>query len=366
VHMRACLASFVSLVLFAWTRPLWAAPMDPAIERLIDPSTAGCRTDSGAIALPSDGSDYIPCKPDHAAFRRLVAQYAFALAPTAMHSATTTGIGGFHVSLEAAYTDIDQSAEYWKLGTQGATDPSTNEASVINETPQGVLQLYSARLRKSFGYGFEIAAQTGFMPKTSLWSTGADVRLSLFEGFRRGIPGKIPDLAVGGGVRTVTGTPEFQLTIASMDVVLSKPFAINDAVVVTPFVGYQYLWIFADSNVVDFTPATDEETLCNYDGQALPGQTDAESTDQYTGSALCGPGGNSIDLENNRVFQRARMQRQRLLFGAEVRHESLLLGTELIVDFVRPSDAQRSDFNKAALSGMPRQWTAVLDLGLMF
>jgi len=82
--MRACLASFVSLVLFAWTRPLWAAPMDPAIERLIDPSTAGCRTDSGAIALPSDGSDYIPCKPDHAAFRRLVAQYAFALAPTAM------------------------------------------------------------------------------------------------------------------------------------------------------------------------------------------------------------------------------------------------------------------------------------------
>ena len=107
MHMRACLASFVSLVLFAWTRPLWAAPMDPAIERLIDPSTAGCRTDSGAIALPSDGSDYIPCKPDHAAFRRLVAQYAFALAPTAMHSATTTGIGGFHVSLEAAYTDID-------------------------------------------------------------------------------------------------------------------------------------------------------------------------------------------------------------------------------------------------------------------
>ena len=69
--------------------------------------------------------------------------------------------------------------------------------------------------------------------------------------------------AVGGGVRTITGTQQFQLTIASVDAQISKPIRVAEAVVLTPWIGYQRLFTFIDSNVVDLTPATNQEKLCN-------------------------------------------------------------------------------------------------------
>ncbi len=345
--------------------------MDPAIERLVIPSN--CREPNGQIRLPADGSDYVPCQPDEAAFRRLVSQYAFAFAPTAMHPASTTGVGGFHLAIEALYTSIDSDQDYWQLGTQGVDDPSTGQASVRNDTPQSVLSLYSIKLRKSFGYGFELTGQTGFMPKTSLWSMGADVRLSLLEGFRTGALGVIPDLAAGAGVRTITGTNQFQLTIASLDTQISKRIPVSDAVVVTPWLGFQHLWIFADSNVVDLTPATDEETLCNAPGLRLPGQytdnSDGEtSADDYDGYPDCDPSNpySGADFDNNRSFGKARLERDRLLIGTTVRHEYLSLGVQYMVDLLLPEAAQNDPLDEQMLAGMPRQWAVAVDLGVVF
>ena len=183
-----------------------------------------------------------------------------------MHSARTTGFGGFHLSIEAAYTKIDDGAHYWKHGTQGPVDPSTNQASIINNSPQELLQLYSAKIRKSFGFGLELTGVVGFMPKTSIMSGGADVRLSLLEGFRSGIPGILPDIAVGGGVRTITGTPQLQLSVAGLDVQVSKPLPIADSSILTPWIGFQYLWIFGDSGLVDLTPGHRRDQLLQLRG----------------------------------------------------------------------------------------------------
>jgi hypothetical protein len=370
--MRASLVKpTLMLATTIWTLPALAESMDPAIERLVLDSN--CRRSNGEINLPVDGSDYIPCQPDTAAFTKLAAQYAFAFAPTAMHSARTTGIGGFHLALEAAYTSIDSGQSYWEQGTQGKDDPTTNQASVRNTTPQGILQLYSIKLRKSFGYGFEITGQTGVMPKTSMWSMGADIRLSLFEGFRKGAVGFILDSSFGGGVRTITGTNAFQLTVASLDAQVSKAIPVQDALVLTPWVGYQHLWIFADSNVVDLTPATDEETMCNAPGLRLPGQytdnSDGVTTaDDYDGYPACDPTSrySGVDFDNNRSFGEARLARERLLIGASVQHESIVLGLQYVVDVISPEDAQSSSTTRQALAGMPRQWSAVVDLGVLF
>ena len=318
------------------------------------------------MALPAGAdANYNPCQPDNAAFKRLVNQYAFAFAPTAMHSARTTGFGGFHISLEASYTSIDSGKDYWKKGTQGETDPSSGQPAAENSSPSGILQLYSVKLRKSFGFGLEVAGSFGVMPKTSLWATGADVRMSLFEGFRKSIPGMIPDIAVGGGVRTITGTPELQLTVSSLDAQISKPIPIENAVVVTPWIGYQYLWIFGDSNVVDFTPATDPFVACNYGGVNAPGQAPAVNG-QYSGQPICNNNGQVWDFNNNRIFKPARLRRQRLLLGANVRYETVMFGVELITDLVSPSDAQSGNASKSALAGENRQYTGVFELGMMF
>ena len=280
-----------------------------------------------------------------------------------MHSARTTGVGGFHISLEAVYTSIDSSANYWKLGSRGSD--TLAGGNVDNRNPASILQLYSVKLRKGFGYGFELAAQSGFMPQTSLWSTGADVRISLLEGFRKGIPGYLPDVAVGGGVRTITGASQFQLTIASFDAQISKPFVAADSIVITPWIGYQQLFTFIDSHVTDFTPRTDAEELCQSKGTALPGQTGA-SDEGYTGRTVCAATGSGADYNNNRTFKSARIERQRLILGVNVRHEILSLGAQFITDLTKPSDAQNSQTNKDELSGMPRQWSAVLDIGVFF
>ena len=357
--------------------------MDPALERLvIDPR---CRNDLGVYQDSDSNLDALEagpgkrrwCAPDHASFKKMMNQYGFAFAPTAMHSARTTGYGGFHLSLEAAYTKIDDGAAYWANGTQGPVDPSDNSASVKNSSPQSILQLYSVKFRKGFGFGLEITGAVGFMPKTSIISGGADVRLSVLEGFRTGVLGVFPDIAVGGGVRTVSGTPQFQLTTVGLDAQISKPLPIADSQILTPWVGFQYLWIFADSGLVDLTPGTDGLGYCNYAGNNVPGNPDPDKAQGgsqnpngtqgqlYDGQPVCN-GGSPLDFNNNVVFNNARLERQRVIAGVNYRYEMVMVGAEFLMDLVPPGDAQNDEEDKQLLKDEDRQWTLVFELGGMF
>ena len=348
--------------------------MDPALERLV--TNTGCRGKPGSPGVWNDEANpawnpgdeqggSVACTPDHTAFKRLISQYAFALAPTAMHSARTTGYGGFHLSIEADYTKISSGQDYWKRGTQGAVDPSNGQSSTFNSSPQSLLQLYSLKFRKSFGFGLEITGLVGFMPKTSIISGGADVRMSLLEGFRTGIGGILPDVAVGGGVRTITGTPQFQLTVAALDAQISKPLPIQDSQTLTPYVGYQYLWIFGDSGLVDLTPGTDALAYCDYAGQNVPGNSDPDPAKADNGQPRC-RSGSPLDFNNNVVFKPARLERHRLIFGLNYRYEMVMLGGQFLIDAVPPADAQNDAADKAALKDEARQWTMSFELGAMF
>jgi hypothetical protein len=347
-----------------------AEPMDLAIERLVS-NAASCLSADGAGRFEPTSAQN--CQPDQQAFKRLVNQLGFALGPNAMHSARTTGFGGFHLAFEASYTSISSDADYWKRGTQGAVDPSTNRAATSNQSPASVLQQYSLKLRKGFGYGLEFGGVVGFLPQTSLINGGADVRLALLEGFRSGVLGILPDLAVGGGVRTITGTPQLQLTTVGVDVQISKPLVIADSSQLTPWLGYQYLWVFGDSGLVDLTPGTNAQGACNYGGQNVPGNPDPSKTSTdasgntrtvYDGQQIC-RGGSPRDFNNNVVFEPVRVHRQRLLFGLHYRYEMLLAGAQLITDLLSPTDAN-SGQNKADLKDERRQSTVVLELGAMF
>ena len=123
-----------------------ADPMDPTLERLV--LNPECKTTAGAVQL--DGNNFVRCQADDVAFKRLMNQWGWAIAPSAMHSARTTGFGGFHLSLQMGLHDIDEGADYWKRGTEGPRDPSTDQASIVNSEPDSVLQIYSVKIRKSF------------------------------------------------------------------------------------------------------------------------------------------------------------------------------------------------------------------------
>jgi len=396
MRARLALALAFGLVPLLGSREGAAEPMDPALERLVmkpgrnadgdqlrpcnnsDPSVArgpyGSYDPNADLVSPEEfeaTGRFPACMPDNRAFKRLINQYAFALAPTAMHSARTTGFGGFHLSIEANYTTISNDEDYWRKGTQGTRDAITNEASIENTSPPGVLQLYSLKFRKGFGFGFEVTGAVGFMPQTSIVSGGADVRISLLEGFRKGIGGILPDIAVGSGVRTITGTPQFQLTTMGLDGQISKPFPLGDSSVLMPWVGYQYLFIWGDSGLIDLTPGTDAIGYCNYAGNAVPPYqkevTNSEGDPEgvYDGSPVCA-GGQPYDFNNNVVFDPVRLRRHRLLAGANYRYEMVMVGAQLIMDLVPPADAQTNAEDKADLEGEARQYSFVFELGAMF
>jgi hypothetical protein len=379
--MRAIgwLASTTALAaMVAFSRPASADSMDPALARLVtDASCQATGANPGKYYNPASG--FARCGIDNLAFAKLVAQYGFAIAPSGMHSARTTGFGGFELAIEADYTKIDSSADYWKNGTQGADDTSTKKSSIRNPSPDSMLQVYNLKIRKGFPFGFELQGNVGYMAHTSIITIGSDVRWSIFEGFRTGIPAIFPEVAVGGSVRTITGTPELQLTVAGFDAQISKPLPVSGTVVVTPYAGYQWIRIFGDSGLVDLTPNTDAVNYCGYGGSNTPATPDpAKAGKGYDGQPVCSRG-SSADFNNTAVFDPVRLTRHRLNFGAQLRYQMIKFGAHFSTDLVSAADANQGAAYEAKVTnadgstksvnkfeGVAKQWTLAFDLGAVF
>ena len=347
-------------------RTVSADVMDPALGRLAAGPT-GCRATGpnrgGQYYNPAAG--YSGCTPNNTAFAELIAQYAAAVAPTGMHSARTTGFGGFEFWVEGAFTTIENGASYWKNGTQGSQDPVSKNFSTSNPSPPAVLQLYSANIRKGLPFGFELAADVGYLAQSSIYTLGGDVRWSIFEGFRRGIPAFFPELAAVGAVRTVTGvSDQFQLTVLAVSAELSKPFPMGGTIILTPTVGYQFLRIFGDSAQISLTPNTDPLSYCGYAGPNVPGTPGA--TAPYNGQPVC-TNGTSADFNNIVTFNSVRMNRHRILAGLGARVQMVSFTGEFIYDVVSPGDANPVPAGHAnPFQGMPSQMTLAFDLGVVF
>ena len=198
----------------------------------------------------------------------MVSELGFAIAPTAFHAGRTTGFGGFAFTVEASYTKINVDAttptgspgggvQYWHAGTQGAVDPTTGGQSQTNNAPDSIIQVYSLKARKGLPLGFEITGDVSYIANAVMWTAGADIRWSLHRRVPHGVAdATCPTSPAGGGVRTLTGTSKFSLTTVGIDAQISKPITLADTSVITPYIGYQRLYIFGDSSTVDLTPNT--------------------------------------------------------------------------------------------------------------
>ncbi len=333
---RRWLMCAVALGALTCSATSFADSMDPALGRLVLDNN--CRTGgpTGAGDYYNPASGFRRCRPTDQAFAKLAAELGGAIAPLASHPARTSGFGGYRVSLNGSFTFIDPNAHYWKFGTQGAKDTTSGLDSIVNRTPDDVVQVYSIGLAKGFPFGFELGANFGYIGNTNMVVVGGDVRLALFEGFRKSIPGFLPDVGVGGGVRTLTGTSEMKLTVASFDAQLSKPIHIAGTVILHPHVGYQWLRIFGDSGLIDLTPNTDPITACGYRGDNNPATPDADKS-AFDGQPNCS--GSSADFNNNVVFDAIRLTRHRINFGAQLRYQMMYFGVHAITDILTPAEA---------------------------
>jgi hypothetical protein len=385
-------ASFAAMLVAG--REALAAPMDPAPERLYLnnpnlPAGVNCQQvasnpgmvlnqdpSKGAVFPAGATPNQYACLPNNAAWANMMSELGYAIAPTAFHPARTTGFGGFALSLEATFVNINadqavknadgSSTQYWHAGTRGDVNPNTNAFSGVNKYPDSILQIYTLKARKGLPFGFEIAGALGYVANTSLWIGGADVHWSVLEGFRTGILGYLPDIAVGGGVRTVGGAPSFFLTTVGIDGQVSKPFTLADSSVLTPYVGAQRIIIFADSTVVNLTPGVDPLANCGYQGNNVPGNPHAPANQPYTGGAICANTlqnglSNNGDFNNLTTFNKARIHRWKGLAGLTYKYEILYLAGQFGMDLEDPS---AENANLGIVGG--RQWSLSFEAGVSF
>jgi hypothetical protein len=364
---RATTAALAAIALAILPSAARAGDMDPTPERLVVsppnlPPGQTCQSiaadPNGAVAAGLRPQDF-PCRPDNAAFANMVSELGFAIAPTAFYPARTTGIGGFQVTLEASYTKVNagtlapSGSPYWKLGTRGTQDAGTKSFSTINTTPDSLVQIYAIKARKGLPLGFELAGSLGYVANTSLWVGGGDVRWALLEGFREGALGLFPDLSVGGGVRTLTGTSKFYLTTVGFDIRASKPIALADSAQLIPSLGFQRLVIFADSNVLDATPNVDAAAQCGDQGP------DPNTGEPRCRNTLSNGSANSSDFANNFTFQKVRVHRNRGMVALNYKYEAIWLGSQFAFDVNEPKD------ENPILVGS-RQWTLSFEAGVSF
>jgi hypothetical protein len=349
-----------------------AGSMDLATDRLVlqpqgSPGGSTCQqlaADPEIAVKAGTVPNNFPCRPDNIAFANLVSELGFAIAPTAFHPARTTGFGGFALTMEASYTKINSDAfstasdgtqrQYWHEGTRGDTDQATGAFSTKNTSPSSILSVYSLKARKGLPLGFEATGVLGYIPNSTMWSIGADVSWAPLEGFRTGVLGILPDLSVGGGVRSLVGTDKLTLTTVGLDVKVSKLIPVAESVSFTPYLGFQRLWVFGDSSIIDSTPNTDPISQCGYTG-----------IDKVTGAPNCanklstGAPSNG-DFNNNFVFQKVRTQRNRGIVGVAFRYEMLYLASQFLIDLTSPQGDDQP-FLQA-----DRMWTMSFDVGAFF
>lgn len=348
-----------------------AGDLDPTPERLVlqPPNLPAGETCQSIAASPDKAlaAGTLPtslnCRPDNMAFRNYVSELGFAIAPTANYPARTTGIGGIALTIEAAYTKVNSDGQsigddrsttsYWRKGTQGSKDTGSNQFSRENTSPNSLLSVYTLKARKGLPFGFELVGALGTISGSSLWVVGADARWSLLEGFRSGALGVLPDFSVGGGVRTLTGTSKFHLTAVGFDVKASKPIPIADSATLTPHVGYQRLFIFGDSTITDFTPNTDALRECGYAGP------DPRTGVPSCRNKLASGADNNVDFNNFATFDKVRVHRHRMMFGATYKYEILYVGGQFLID-ATPPDSENYGLQST------RQWTLSLEGGVFF
>ncbi|HEY8079479.1 MAG TPA: hypothetical protein VIF62_35355 [Labilithrix sp.] len=364
---RAALAFTALLALLVPSVARAGGNMEPTPERLVlqPPGLPPGQTCQSIAANPSIATSAglkpqdLNCRPDNVAFANMISDLGFAIAPTSFYPARTTGVGGFVLSIEANYTRInadrhtDQGTQYWHLGTRGAQDSSSKVFSIVNNSPDSILQIYALKARKGLPLGFEIAGSLGYIANSPLWVGGGDVRWSVLEGFRTGALGLFPDVSVGAGVRTLMGTSKFYLTTVGIDAKVSKPIPIADSAVLTPVFGYQRVIILGDSNVVDSTPNVDPLQQCGFAGN-----------DPNTGAPICknklaNGADNNGDFGNNFTFNKVRVHRHRGIVGLFYKYELVWLGSQIAFDLTDPSDEQSNIVGS-------RQWTLSFEGGVSF
>ncbi len=164
-------------------------------------------------------------------FEGLMRELGQISSPVFLAPAETLGLNGFTFSFEGTVVPISKNESFWTDATEG--------------TPGSVLFIPRLHVRKGLPFSFEVGTQLSYIPESELFNLGAEVKWALNEGFYF-----IPDLAFRVAMNHMVGAKDFELTTGGWDVSISKAFGVGGMLALTPYAGYNMLFVHASSHVV--------------------------------------------------------------------------------------------------------------------
>lgn len=173
---------------------------------------------------------------DDEGFRKFARDLGQVFAPRLVAPSETLGQAGFAVKGKGSLSHIPRDESYWKDGLSGGK-------------PNPVLTTIHLHVRKGLPFSFEIGGNLSHLFNSNLYGMGADIRWALHEGYQY-----FPDIAVRGGVNTLTGAPQLNLINFAWDISISKSTGLGGVVELTGYGGYQQLHTWASSRVVSAYP----------------------------------------------------------------------------------------------------------------
>jgi hypothetical protein len=178
---------------------------------------------------------------DNDAFRSLSSELGVLMAPKPVDPADSLGLSGFAVSADISINTIKGGAAYWTDSTRGK--------------PGNVAPTLQVMGRKGLWPGIEIGAGATHLFNSRMWTIAGYGKVALHEGFHH-LP--IPSIALRGMFSRLVGAEDMNMTTGSIDASISHVFGLGKTFNLTPYAGYQALFIVARSGVLDVTPKTDE------------------------------------------------------------------------------------------------------------
>ncbi len=225
--MHILTAVLCALMLQSVAAPASAGDNDLVLSRFakFNPNTSpGCTHACGTV------------EPNVKLFEDLLLDLGQVFAPRFIGPAETLGEAGFSFVMMTSLSTIEHQKEHWQEGVQDR-DPSSSLFT-------GHLQI-----RKGLPFSFEVAGNMAYLFASEMFTMGADVKWALNEGFYY-----FPDVAVRGTVNTLMGASDLNMVTAGWDVSVSKGFGISGVMSLTPYLGYQQLYIIGSSRLLNAYP----------------------------------------------------------------------------------------------------------------
>ena len=303
----------IALAFLCMATPAHADRNDLVLDRLVTRMTDGSGNLTGVV-------------PQNLELRALSSQLGVVLAPHLLTPADTIGFGGFQLTVDYSTTTIDSTASYWRV-LQGSPDPAGTGGAAHGD---GMLRTIGLFARKGMWFpvpSLEVGAGAVHLVDSNTWSGQLYTKLALHEGYHQ-LP--IPSLAVRGAVSRMMNQRELDLTVASLDVLISKHVGVGSTWRLDPYGGWNLLMIVPRSEVIDPTPDVDPLVM-----------------------------GNEDDLLNNFVFKdQDTILRHRIFFGAKLQYYVFQLTVEAQFALAGDSVDDRGGTSDAC---MPNATTTVCD-----